>query len=33
VFWIGVACGFIAAWLVLGCLCLVYIIRSFKSRG
>jgi tetrahydromethanopterin S-methyltransferase subunit F len=33
VFWIGAACGFIAAWVLIGCLCLVYLIRSFKTWG
>lgn len=32
-FWIGFACGFIAAWVLIGCLFLVYLIRSFKTWG
>jgi hypothetical protein len=32
-FWLGAACGFITAWVLIGCLCLIYLIRSFKTWG
>ena len=32
-FWIGAACGFLAAWVLFGCLFLAYLIWSFKTWG
>jgi hypothetical protein len=32
-FWLGFACGVITAWVLFGCLFLVYLIRAFRTWG